>query len=73
MLSMPRSFYGPRHLTPAMTAITYFQFLNQAMRLDREGRSSEACDLITENGEKGQRQSGSDTEFQVLHRQQARS
>jgi len=35
-----------------MAVITYFQLINQAMRLDREGRPSEAYDLLTEIGER---------------------
>jgi predicted esterase len=35
-----------------MAVITYFELIHQAMRLDREGRLSEAYDLLTENGEK---------------------
>jgi predicted esterase len=35
-----------------VAAKTYFELINQAMRLDHEGRSSEAYDLITENGER---------------------
>jgi predicted esterase len=35
-----------------VVAKTYFELINQAMRLDREGRSSEAYDLITESGKR---------------------
>ncbi len=34
-----------------MTTITYFELLNQALRLYREGRLAEAYDLVTQNGE----------------------
>jgi|GEM_PF-280982 len=49
---MPTTFYSFAPLIPIMAVITYFQLINQAMRLDREGRPSEAYDLLTEIGKR---------------------
>jgi predicted esterase len=44
-------FYSFDRLMPLMPVITYFQLINQAMSLYREGELKEAYDLVTSNGE----------------------